>query len=125
MKKILIIDDEKDFCYFIKKNLEYISDYKVIIATGGGKGIWYAYWYKPQLILLDIIMPGIDGFQVLKKLKEHKRTMSIPVIMLTAKCDDESKTEAMGLNEEDYITKPVGIDILKSKIDYVLARSPR
>ncbi|MDD2654934.1 MAG: response regulator [Candidatus Omnitrophica bacterium] len=121
---ILIIDDEKDFCYFVKKNLELESQYKVIVAAAGGKGIWYAYWHRPQLILLDIIMPGVDGFAVLKKLKENKRTMSIPVIVLTAKNDDECKMQA-ALYSEDYVTKPVEIDALKSKIENVLAKCAR
>ncbi|MDD5165985.1 MAG: response regulator [Candidatus Omnitrophica bacterium] len=121
-KSILIIDDEKDFCYFVKKNLELVSDYKVLIATGGGKGMWYAYWHRPDLILLDIIMPGVDGFALLRKLKEDKRTMSIPVIMLTARNDVECKTQAANLYSEDYIAKPVEIEALVSSIENVLAK---
>lgn len=119
---ILIIDDEKDFCYFIKRNLELTPNYRVITATAGGKGIWYAYWYRPEVILLDIVMPGVDGFAVLRKLKENKRTMPIPIIMLTAKNDDEYRMQAASLSDGDYIIKPVEIEFLKSKIENILAK---
>ncbi len=65
-KKILVIDDEEDFCYFVKQNLEAISNYKVITASKGKKGIQIARKEKPDLILLDIMMPGMDGFEVLR-----------------------------------------------------------
>ncbi len=118
----MIIDDEKDFSFFVKANLEFTRNYKVIVAESGRKGIWAALWQRPDLILLDIMMPGIDGFEVLKKLKVSKRTMFIPVIMLTAKNDDEAKAKATGLFNEDYVVKPVKIEDLISKIESVLKR---
>ena len=120
-KKILIIDDEEDFCYFVKKNLEAISDYEIIIATKGKKGMQIARKEKPDLILLDIMMPGIDGFEVLKRLKGNEKTQNIPVIMLTAKDEDESKIKAIGSYCEDYIVKPVENIVLKAKIHKVLS----
>lgn len=120
-RKILIIDDEKDFAFFIKANLELISNYKIIVAAKGKKGIRIALKQKPDLILLDIMMPGMDGFRVLERLKQNEKTMNIPVIMLTAKNDDESRIEASGLYCEDYIIKPVEINILKSKVQRALS----
>ena len=120
-KKILIIDDEKDFCFFVKKNLEAISNYEIITTNKGKKGIQIARKEKPDLILLDIMMPGIDGFEVLKRLKANERTQNIPVIMLTAKDEDESKIKASGLYCEDYLVKPVEKVILKAKIHKVLS----
>jgi len=120
-KKILIVDDEEDFCYFVKKNLEAISDYEIIIATKGKKGMQIARKEKPDLILLDILMPGIDGFEVLKRLKGNEKTENIPVIMLTAKDEDESKLKALGLYCDDYIVKPVEKMVLKAKIQKVLS----
>lgn len=120
-KKILIIDDEEDFCYFAKKNLEAISNYAIIIANKGKKGIQIARKEKPDLILLDIMMPGIDGFEVLKRLKANEKTQNIPVIMLTAKDEDESKIKAAGLYCDDYIVKPVEKIVLKAKIHKVLS----
>ena len=123
MKKVLIVDDERDFCFLIKDNLEITGKYKVIIATDGKNGIRAAMDHKPDLILLDIIMPVMDGFEVLKRLKEEEKTQSIPVIMLTAKTDDDSKTRAASLYNEDYIVKPVGMAELRAKIAKVLSKT--
>lgn len=120
-KRILIVDDEEDFCYFVKKNLEAISNYEIIIATKGKKGIQIARNEKPDLILLDIMMPGIDGFEVLKRLKRNEKTENIPIIMLTAKDEDESKIKAIGLYCEDYIVKPVEKMVLRAKIQKLLS----
>lgn len=120
-KKILIIDDEKDFCYFVKANLELFGKYVVILETKGKKGIRAALKENPDLILLDIMMPGTDGFEVLKKLKENEKTIHIPVVMLTAKDEDRSKIKSANLFCQDYIVKPVEIKVLKSKIDKILS----
>ena len=77
----------------------------------------------PDLILLDILMPGMDGFEVLEKLKKHEDTMMIPVVMLTAKGDEASKTKATQLYDELYITKPIEATDLKIKIEEVLERT--
>jgi two-component system OmpR family response regulator len=122
MKKILIIDDEKDFGFFVKQNLELVGGYSVIVTTGGKDGIAAALRYKPDLILLDVIMPQMSGFEVLQTLKDGTATTMIPVIMLTAVDTDEAKEKALGLYNEDYIVKPVAISELKAKIDAVLAR---
>ncbi|KKN40266.1 hypothetical protein LCGC14_0735110 [marine sediment metagenome] len=121
MEKILIVDDEEDFCYFVKKNLEAISNYKIIIATRGRKGIQIARKEKPDLILLDIMMPGIGGLEVLKKLKGNEKTQNIPIIMLTAKDEDKSRIKALGSFCDDYIIKPVENLVLKGKIHKVLS----
>jgi len=120
-KKILIIDDEKDFCYFLKANLQLISNYQVLISTKAKKGIKAARKEKPDLILLDILMPRIDGFEVLKRLKESEKTLHIPVIMLTAKNENESRMKASGLYSDDYIVKPVETEVLISKIHKLLS----
>lgn len=120
-KKILIIDDEKDFSYFVKENLQRLTNYEVITSDSGKKGMRAALKEKPDLILLDVIMPDIDGFQVLKKLKENDKTYHIPVIMLTAKNEDESKIKASGLYADDYIVKPVKARILMCRIHGILS----
>ncbi len=120
-KKILLIDDEEDFAFFVKANLGLISNYEIIVATKGKKGIKTALKEKPALILLDIMMPGMDGFEVLKRLKKNEKTMNIPVIMLTAKNEDESKIKAVGLYCEDYIVKPIEIRLLNAKIHKILS----
>jgi len=122
MKKILIVDDEGEFCSFIRDVLEITGKYKVIIALDGKGGVKAALDHIPDLILLDIVMPVMDGFQVLKMLKDDDRLQSIPVIMLTAKTDEESKVKASGLYGEAYLSKPVEIEKLRSEIDIVLSR---
>jgi len=117
---ILIIDDEKDFCHFMRMNLESTNKYKIFVSTNARSGIKTAIRKKPDLVLLDIMMPNISGFEVLQKLKENINTTSIPVIMLTALSDDESVEKAMGLYSHEYIVKPVEMDSLVSKIDRVL-----
>jgi len=119
-KNILIIDDEKDFCLLVKKNLELIGDFKVDVAFNGEEGIKKATNNQPDLILLDIIMPELDGFAVLAKLKENRKTLAIPVLMLSAKEDIESKLKAAELYDDAYIIKPVEASELKARIERVL-----
>jgi DNA-binding response OmpR family regulator len=121
-EKILIIDAEKDFAHFVKENLQLISNYTVITASRGKKGIRAALKESPDLILLDVMMPGMDGFEVLKRLKRNEKTYNIPVIMLTAKSDDESKITASGLSVDDTIAKPVEAKVLRTKIRSVLSQ---
>lgn len=122
MKKILMIDDERDICLLVKQNLEISGDYKVIVATNGRDGIAAAAREKPDIILLDIIMPGMSGFEVLEKLKTRTDTTSIPVVMLTAVGTEEAKEKAMSLYNEEYLVKPVRTDVLMAKIGEVLSR---
>jgi DNA-binding response OmpR family regulator len=121
-EKILIIDAEKDFAHFVKDNLQLISNYTVITASRGKKGVRIALKENPDLILLDVMMPGMDGFEVLKRLKRNEKTYHIPVIMLTAKSDDESKITASGLSVDDTIVKPVEAKVLRTKIRSVLSQ---
>ena len=120
-KKILIIDDEKDFSYFLKFNLELIKKFKVYTATNGKAGIKTAIRKKPDLIILDIMMPGIDGFDVLTALKENIKTMSIPVVMMTALDQDDPKEKACGLYCADYFTKPIEMNKLIAGINQILS----
>jgi len=120
-KKILVIDDEDDFSFFTRKNLQR-SDYEVIIASNGEDGIRIAQTARPDLILLDIMMPGMNGFEVLGKLKRDPLTQAIPVIMLTGKDDDESRNRAAQLRDAGYIVKPVEIEELHKRIRQVIAK---
>jgi DNA-binding response OmpR family regulator len=122
MKKILVIDDEKDFGFFIEQNLELTGLYNVVVVNDPRDGVKAAVRQKPDLIILDVIMPGMSGFDVLAELKENRATTSIPVIMLTAVDNDEAKEKALSFYNEDYIVKPVAISELKEKIGAVLSR---
>ncbi|MFH0827527.1 MAG: response regulator [Candidatus Omnitrophota bacterium] len=118
-KKILLIDDEKDFCHFMSKNLEGTGEFFCLYATDPDRGIKLARSEVPDLILLDIRMPKKGGFKVLEVLKQDTKTMSIPVIMLTAVEDEESKLKAAELYNEDYVTKPVGWEAIRDRINKV------
>jgi DNA-binding response OmpR family regulator len=121
-RRILVIDDEKGFTHLVKATLEATGNFEVITASGGREGLRLSLEKKPDLILLDILMPDMDGFTVLKKLKEDSKTMEIPVIMLSARGDEEFKLKSTELYDEDYITKPISTEDLKTRIENVLKR---
>ena len=121
-KRILIIDDEEDFCRLVKMNLELMGNFVVDTAINGEEGVKTVKETKPDLILLDIIMPGMDGFEVLEELKKDEDTKDIPVVMLTAKEDRASQIKAVELHNEEYIIKPIETQKLKAKIENILKR---
>ncbi|MCF7870478.1 MAG: response regulator [Candidatus Omnitrophica bacterium] len=118
-KKILVVDDEEDLTYFLKANLEIEEDYEVFTVTRAKDVFKSVLKHKPDLIILDIMMPQVDGIEILKNIKNSKKTLDIPVIMLSAKIDDATKIKAAKLYDECYITKPVQIEELKEKIKEV------
>ena len=121
--KILIIDDEKRICDVVKEGLEKMGDFEVSIATNGKDGIGTVKRVRPDLILLDIRMPGkYDGIEVLKRLKKDKRTIVIPVVMLSAILDDSTKLECASEYDDLYLEKPIDLTVLKTKIEEVLTR---
>ncbi|MCQ9205261.1 MAG: response regulator [Omnitrophica bacterium] len=112
-KKILIIDDEEDFDYFVKINLEKDGNFEVITATSGKEGLKAAFTQKPDLILLDIMMPHMDGFEVLQKLNNAQPDIrKIPIIMLTASRESRNIFKAKNFRISDYIMKPFSLDRL-------------
>lgn len=121
-KTILVVDDEKDFGETVIMMLESAGKYDVITAFDGKEGVKKAGMMKPDLILMDIKMPEMDGLEALKILKSNRATMQIPVIMLTACSDDIFKVRACQLYNEDYLVKPVKTEELIAAIEKVLAR---
>lgn len=116
-RTILIIDDEEDFCHFVKLNLEETGDFKVITATNGPDGIDMVKQHKPDLILLDIIMPNMTGTQVAEELRSNKATKDIPIIFVTAivrRGEVGSREYQFGGNY--FIFKPVKLDELIREI---------
>jgi len=122
VKKVLIIDDEIDFGKLVKRNLELSGGFKVEISVNGNEGIKLAARLKPHLILLDILMPDMDGFQVLEKLKENSNTALPPVIVLSAKGDDATRVKVLSKDVDLFVTKPIGSDQLRDKIMKVLRK---
>lgn len=121
-KKILLVDDEEKFCQMVKLNLEAAGKYEVRTETEGLNGMAAAEDFSPDLILLDIMMPNKDGLDLLAELKKNPTTASIPVVMLTAVDTSQSKIRAAGLQDDDYIVKPVTTQVLSKKIEAVLKR---
>lgn len=120
MKKILIIDDEKDFGEMVQLYLESRGKYEAIAVTGGKEGLKVASQKRPDLILLDIMMPQMDGLEVLQKLKSDGKTQNIPIIMLTAVDEQPSIKQAMAAYAEHYFVKPVKLSVLEAQIDRIL-----
>jgi len=113
--KVLIIDDGRDFVEALSFDLEH-SGYDVSVAYDGLEGIEKALDEIPDLIILDVRLPIMDGFQVLGRLRGNKITHEIPVIMLTAVTDSKFILQAQELKATDYVIKPSGLDRLKSLI---------
>lgn len=119
--KILVIEDESNIQELIKYNLEK-NGYSVIIADNGTDGLEAAFANMPGLILLDLMLPGLDGLEVCKQLRMDKRTRRIPIIMLTAKSEEFDKVLGLELGADDYITKPFSIKELVARIRAALRR---
>lgn len=121
-KTILLVDDNSDLIYSVKTGLETISKNYEVIGVGSGRAcLEFLKKDKPDLILLDIMMPGMDGWDVCAKIKSNKKTENIPIVFLTAKTDPISK--GMGrLASADYIEKPIEIKDLKKRIDTVISK---
>lgn len=119
---IIVIEDEHDIRELIAYNLE-SEGYKVLKAPAGVEGIELARAKTPDLVLLDIMLPDIDGLEVCRKLKREESTKDIPVIMLTAKSEDSDVISGLELGAEDYITKPFSPRVLIARIRAVLRRS--
>jgi DNA-binding response OmpR family regulator len=118
-KRILVVDDETRMIGFIRMNLE-LEGHQVIEAHNGLQALEAVRTQLPDLILLDVMMPDIDGFETLRMLREFS---SIPVIMLTAKGDENDKVYGLELGADDYVTKPFGPRELSSRIKAVLRRA--
>lgn len=117
-RKILIVDDEKSISDIIKFNL--LKDgYDVEVAEDGDEALKKVYMIQPDLILLDVMLPKLDGFQVCRKIRE---TFNTPIIMLTAKEEEVDKVLGLELGADDYITKPFGMRELLARVKANLRR---
>lgn len=123
-KKILIIDDEFPMRYLIEHQLRR-QGYEVNLAKDGPSGLKAAHMYRPDLIVLDIMMPGMDGFEVCQQIRNDAETSKIPIIFLTACETKEHKTRAFDLGADDYLTKPFQADELTAHVTAVLRRTDR
>ena len=119
MKKILIVEDEKDMVTGLKFNLE-ARDYTVIAAYDGEAGYQKALKEQPDLVILDLMLPKLNGYEVCKRLKEE--VPDLPIIMLTAKSQEAEIVTGLELGADDYITKPFSVLELLARIKAVFRR---
>ncbi|HEY6586336.1 MAG TPA: response regulator [Candidatus Methanoperedens sp.] len=120
--KILLVDDEIDTLLPLKRSLE-VEDYIVIGAGNGPEALIKAKTEIPDIILLDLMMPEMDGYEVCEKLKKDPMTKNIPVIMLTAKDAVRDKVKGLDIGADDYVTKPFNLNELKARVKSVLRRA--
>lgn len=117
-RRILVVDDEERMVRFIRLNLEH-DGFRVITAYNGTQAVNKVRSDLPDLVLLDVMMPDMDGFEVLKIIRE---TSSVPVIMLTARGDEDDRVRGLELGADDYVTKPFSPRELVSRVKAVLRR---
>ena len=121
-EKILIVDDEEHIIELIKFNLEN-NGYKVITASNGHDALKMAKNEVPQLVLLDLMLPGIDGYDVCREIRQDQSISNMPVIMTTAKGEELDKILGLELGADDYITKPFSVRELMARVKAVLRRT--
>lgn len=114
-KIILVIEDEEDTSLFIKDRLE-MEGYQVVTAMNGQEGFDKTREHLPDLILLDVMMPKLNGYQVCRKLKLNPVTQAIPIVMVTAKAQESDIAFGKETGCDDYLTKPFEMDDLLEKI---------
>ena len=118
---LLLVEDNEDFRFYLKDNLK--LQYSIIEARNGKEGLDFALSKMPDLIVSDIMMPEMNGIELCRKIKTDERTSHIPVIMLTARTEDEQKIEGFTCGANDYVTKPFNFEILQSRIGNLISQS--
>jgi two-component system phosphate regulon response regulator PhoB len=119
--KILVVEDNPDILELVAYNLE-AQGYEVVRAMTGENGLSQAARAEPDLVILDVMLPGINGLDVCRKLKQQESTRSLPVILLTAKSEDTDIISGLELGADDYITKPFSPKVLIARVRALLRR---
>jgi two-component system alkaline phosphatase synthesis response regulator PhoP len=120
-ENILVVEDDEDILELLKYNLAK-EGYRVTAVTSGEDGLQLAHASTPDLLLLDLMLPGVDGLEVCRRLKMDAKTRQVPVIMLTAKGEETDIVTGLELGAEDYITKPFSPRVLLARIRTALRR---
>jgi two-component system alkaline phosphatase synthesis response regulator PhoP len=121
-KRILVVEDELDLLKLVEGRLK-LNGYDVLLAADGNDGLKKAREEKPDLIILDIMLPYLDGFQICRMLKFDQAYKHIPIIMFTARVQDADKELGKQMGADAYITKPFEAEVLLAKIKELLERS--
>ena len=122
MTRVLVIEDNPDLAYGLRNNLE-IEGYTVEVVADGAKGLARARSADPDLVILDLMLPGMDGFKVLRALRDEGRR--VPVLILTARGEESDKVRGLRLGADDYVTKPFGVLELLARVEALLRRATR
>ena len=120
MKRVLVIEDNRDLAYGLRNNLE-IEGYEVEVAEDGPQGLIRARAVGPDLIILDLMLPGMDGYRVLRTLREEGR--HTPILILTARGEEADKVRGLRLGADDYVTKPFGVLELLARVEALMRRA--
>lgn len=121
--KVVVIEDEPDILEVIRHNLER-EGFKVLTCTNGVEGLQMVQTEGPSLVLLDLMLPGMDGLEVCRQLKMDTITQHIPIVMITAKAEESDIVLGLGLGADDYVTKPFRPKELVARVRAVLRRVP-
>src|SRR4029079_19228317 len=120
MPKVLIVEDNPDLAYGLRTGLE-IEGYEVAIANNGESGLERAHGWSPDLVMLDLMLPGMDGYRGLRQLRDT--ASDVPVLILTARREEPDKVLGFRLGADDYVTKPCGVLELLARVGALLRRS--
>jgi DNA-binding response OmpR family regulator len=118
--RILVVEDNPDLAYGLRNNLE-IEGYQVDVVEDGSVGLARAREVGPDLMILDLMLPGMDGYRVLKTLRDEGRQM--PILILTARGEEADKVRGLRLGADDYVTKPFGVLELLARVEALLRRT--
>jgi two-component system alkaline phosphatase synthesis response regulator PhoP len=119
MRRVLVVEDNVELAFGLRNNLE-IEGYDVDVASDGAAGLATAQREAPDLVILDLMLPELDGFRVLKGIRESRLTM--PVLILTAKGEESDKVRGLKMGADDYVTKPFGLLELLARVEVLLRR---
>ncbi|MEP6619017.1 MAG: response regulator transcription factor [bacterium] len=120
--RVLVVEDNADLAFGLRNNLE-IEGYEVSLAVDGPAGLARALEWRPQLVILDLMLPEMDGFRVLRALRQ--RGFEEPVLILTARGEESDKVMGFRQGADDYVTKPFGVLELLARVDVLLRRAAR
>ncbi|MBI3449031.1 MAG: response regulator transcription factor [Acidobacteria bacterium] len=120
MKRILVIEDNDDLAFGLRNNLE-VEGYEIAVERDGRSGRERARTWRPDLVILDLMLPGMDGFRLLRSMREARDTT--PILILTARGEEADKVRGLRLGADDYVTKPFGLLELLARVEALLRRA--
>jgi DNA-binding response OmpR family regulator len=120
MSRILVIEDNADLAFGLRNNLE-IEGYEVEVSGDGSAGLERARRSRPDLVILDLMLPKLDGFRVLKAIRQD--SLAMPILILTARGEEADKVRGLKLGADDYVTKPFGVLEILARVEALLRRS--